>query len=171
MRRVTEEQLVLWLVTSRPLEISLRLYKHREDHCFFTGSVKNFASEPVRIGQQAYIYLISYVPKTPFPTDELLEYDLIIHTQQEDKALQDCIPNLMYEGQKRPVFICKPQLNYVLYGSCRKPHYSSKDALLRIDRELEETLESAEQRPALLIMAGDQIYADDVAGPMLVAIH
>ena len=171
MRRVTKEQLVLWLVTSRPLEISLRLYKHRDDHCFFTGSIKKFASEPVRIGEQAYIYLINYVPKISFPTDELLEYDLIIHTQQGDKTLQDCIPNLMYEGQKRPVFLCKPQLNHVLYGSCRKPHYPSKDALLRIDKELGEILESAEQRPALLIMAGDQIYADDVAGPMLVAIH
>ena len=105
MRRVTEEQLVLWLVTSRPLEISLRLYKHGEDHFYFTGRIENFAPEPVRIGQQAYIYLISYVPKTPFPTDELLEYDLIIHTQQGDKTLQDCIPNLMYEGQKRPVFL------------------------------------------------------------------
>ena len=49
MRRVTQEQLVLWLVTSRPLEISLCLYKHRDDHCFFTGSIKNFAPEPVRI--------------------------------------------------------------------------------------------------------------------------
>jgi hypothetical protein len=171
LRRVTQEQLVLWLVTSRPLEISLCLYKHRDDHCFFTGSIKSFAPKPVRIGERAYIYLISYVPKIPFPIDELLEYDLIIHTQQGDKTLQDCIPNLVYKGQKRPVFLCKPQLDHVLYGSCRKPHYPSKDALLRIDSELGESLESAEQRPALLIMAGDQIYADDVAGPMLVAIH
>jgi hypothetical protein len=171
LRRVTQEQLVLWLVTSRPLEISLCLYKHRDDHCFFTGSIKSFAPKPVRIGERAYIYLISYFPKIPFPIDELLEYDLIIHTQQGDKTLQDCIPNLLYKGQKRPVFLCKPQLDHVLYGSCRKPHYPSKDALLRIDSELGETLESAEQRPALLIMAGDQIYADDVAGPMLVAIH
>ena len=171
LRRVTQEQLVLWLVTSRPLEISLCLYKHRDDHSFFTGSIKSFSPKPVRIGERAYIYLISYFPKIPFPIDELLEYDLIIHTQQGDKTLQDCIPNLVYKGQKRPVFLCKPQLDHVLYGSCRKPHYPSKDALLRIDSELGETLESAEQRPALLIMAGDQIYADDVAGPMLVAIH
>ncbi len=171
LRRVTQEQLVLWLVTSKPLEISLCLYKHRDAHCFFTGSINSFAPKPVRIGQRAYIYLISYVPKIPFPTDELLEYDLIIQTQQGDKTLQDCIPDLLYKGQKRPVFLCKTQLDHVLYGSCRKPHYPSKDALLRIDSELGETLESAEQRPALLIMAGDQIYADDVAGPMLVAIH
>ncbi len=171
LRRVTQEQLVLWLVTSKPLEISLCLYKHRDAHCFFTGSINSFAPKPVRIGQRAYIYLINYVPKTPFPTDELLEYDLVIHTHQGDKALQDCIPNLVYKGQQRPVFLCKPRLDHVLHGSCRKPHYPSKDALLRIDSELGETLESAEQRPALLIMAGDQIYADDVAGPMLVAIH
>jgi len=171
LRRVTQDQLVLWLVTSRPLEISLCLYTHSDDHCFFSGNIESFAPKPVRIGERAYIYLISYLPQTPFPTDELLEYDLVIHTQQGDKTLQDYIPDLVYEGQKRPVFLCKPQLEHVLYGSCRKPHYPSKDALLRIDSELGETLESAEQRPALLVMAGDQIYADDVAGPMLVAIH
>src|SRR5690606_24684040 len=28
-----------------------------------------------------------------------------------------------------------------------------------------------QERPALLLMTGDQVYADDVAGPMLRAIH
>ena len=167
LRRVTQNQLVLWLVTSRSLEISLCLYKHGDDHCFFTGNIKNFASEPVQIGHRAYINLINYVPKTPFPTDTLLEYDLIIHSPEGDKTLQDCISDLVYDGQKRSVFLCKTQLDHVLHGSCRKPHYPSKDALLRIDSELDEILESAEQRPALLIMTGDQIYADDVAGPWL----
>ena len=42
---------------------------------------------------------------------------------------------------------------------------------MRVDACLEETCEQADGRPALLMMSGDQIYADDVAGPMLSAIH
>ena len=70
LRRVTQEQLVIWLVTSRPLEISLCLYKHRDGQCIFSGNINSFAPIPVRIGQQAYIYLISYFPENPFPTDD-----------------------------------------------------------------------------------------------------
>ena len=125
----------------------------------------------MQIGKRAYIYLIDYVANTPLPVNTLLEYDLTFHSSLEDRALVDCIPGLLYTGQKRPVFVIKPQLDHVLHGSCRKPHYSSKDALLRIDKELAETVEQKEKRPALLIMTGDQIYADDVGGPMLVAIH
>ena len=37
------------------------------------------------------------------------------------------------------------------------------------DRLADQT--QASQRPALLLMSGDQVYVDDVAGPMLCAIH
>lgn len=63
------------------------------------------------------------------------------------------------------------QLDHVLHGSCRKPHYASEDALLRVDQVLAQSVNDPADRPALLMMAGDQIYADDVAGPMLSAIH
>ncbi len=171
LRRLTKDQLVIWLVTSRPLEISLSLFHHKDGLCFFSGNIADFSPKPVQIGQRAHVYLIDYIPQTPLPTDELLEYDLTIHSPRGNKTLTDCIPGLVYDGQKRPLFIIKPQLDHVLHGSCRKPHYPSKDALLRIDEELADTIEQEDKRPALLIMGGDQIYADDVAGPMLVAIH
>jgi hypothetical protein len=43
--------------------------------------------------------------------------------------------------------------------------------LVRADELLIETQEDSAKRPALMMMTGDQIYADDVAGPMLRAIH
>ncbi len=171
LRRVTEDQIVIWLVTSRPLDISLSLFLHADDKCFFSGNIEDFSPHPVQIGRRAYIYLIDYTAISPFPVDTLLEYDLTFHSSLGDKTLTDYLPGLVYTGQKRPVFVVKPQLDHVLHGSCRKPHYPSGDALLRIDVELAETVEQQEKRPALLIMTGDQIYADDVGGPMLVAIH
>lgn len=151
--------------------MSLSLYHHQEGHCIFSGNCRDFSPQPVQIGERAYIYLIDYIADTPFPVDTLLEYDLTIHSNPEGRALADSIPDLVYAGQKRPVFAVKPQLDHVLHGSCRKPHYPSKDALLRIDAELADTVKQTGKRPSLLIMTGDQIYADDVGGPMLVAIH
>jgi len=171
LRRLTKNHLVIWLATSRPLDISLSLFRHQDSRCFFSADIQEFSPRPVQIGQHAHIYLIDYVPETDFPTDELLEYDLIIHSDQEDRTLADCIPGLVYKGHKRPIFTVKQKIDHVLHGSCRKPHYPSKDALLRIDEELAETVEQEAGRPALLIMGGDQIYADDVGGPMLVAMH
>ena len=57
-----------------------------------------------------------------------------------------------------------------MHGSCRKPHHPAADGLLCADRLLQAN-PNPEQRPAVLMMTGDQVYADDVAGPMLRAIH
>ncbi|WP_163335763.1 alkaline phosphatase D family protein [Desulfopila sp. IMCC35008] len=169
LRRLTSRHLVLWLTTSRPLEMSLHLYRHSDGQCLFSGKTEAFSPQPVRVGESAYISLIDY--RGEIPQDELLEYDLIVHNGQEEKSLTDYFPNIVYPGQKRPVFVCKSRLDHIFHGSCRKPHYPSKDALLRVDGELASTVTKPEERPALLMMGGDQIYADDVGGPMLVAIH
>ncbi len=42
---------------------------------------------------------------------------------------------------------------------------------MRTDAWLAERREAPEAWPAWLLMTGDQVYADDVAGPLLVAIH
>ncbi len=57
------------------------------------------------------------------------------------------------------------------HGSCRKPHHDSEDAFMGLDREIEATVDNMAERPGFLMLTGDQIYADDVAGPMLQAIH
>ncbi len=137
LRRLTQKQIVLWVVTPRQTEMTLCVYRHEDGHCFFSEKIKDIAAEPLQIGLRAFIYLIDYVPSTSFPTNELLEYDLIIHTNQGDKTLKDCIPDLVYKGQERPVFVIKPQLDHVLHGSCRKPHHPSGDAFYGLTRSLQ----------------------------------
>lgn len=171
LRRLTENQLVLWLATSRPLEMSLSLFKQEGDDCLFSDRVENFSPKPVQIGKRAFIYLITCTLDSPLPVNTLLEYDLHFHSQSGKETLAEKLPELIYPGQQRPLFVYKPKLNHILHGSCRKPHYPSADALLRVDEELAQSLTDTEKRPALLFMIGDQIYADDVGGPMLVAIN
>ncbi|MDJ0622536.1 MAG: alkaline phosphatase D family protein [Desulfocapsaceae bacterium] len=170
LRRLTANDLVLWLATSKPLQMSLHLYAD-DGSAIFSGDIAEFSAEPMRIGKRAYIYIIHYRPLEPFPANTLFEYDLVVHTENDEKSLIDYFPEIAYPGRKRPVIVFKPQLDHLLHGSCRKPHYSSEDALLRIDDELAKKVDNVEERFSLMIMTGDQIYADDVGGPMLVAIH
>lgn len=170
LRRLTTEEMVLWLATSRPLQLSLRLYD-KNGVTLFAGDVDDVSPEPIQIGEHAYIYLIHYRFTKSLPTNTLFDYDLLVHDENEQKRLIDYFPEIVYQGRKRPNIVIKNQLDHILHGSCRKPHYSSEDALLRIDEELAKTVDNIDERFSLMIMTGDQIYADDVGGPMLAAIH
>lgn len=168
IRRLLPEQMVLWLVTREPLNASLAVH-YAEDQVISIPCDE--ITQTVAVGESAYINLITFNAETPLPENSWLSYDLHCVVEGEERNLSSLLPGLMYEGEARPHFVLKTQLNDLLHGSCRKPHYPSKDALLRVDEVLDNSKSSIEQRPALLMMSGDQIYADDVAGPMLSAVH
>jgi hypothetical protein len=83
------------------------------------------------------------------------------------------IPGLCYDGYKRPNFRFNSLLHKVTHGSCRKPHFNGTDALPQLDNLVADELSNTgkENRPDMMLMTGDQVYVDDVAGPMLKAIH
>ncbi|HJQ35112.1 MAG TPA: hypothetical protein VJ866_23380 [Pyrinomonadaceae bacterium] len=62
-----------------------------------------------------------------------------------------------------------PVLNQlrILHGSCRKPHADGFDALVATDVMIEFDHSRPDDRPHQLFLTGDQIYADDVARPLL----
>jgi len=171
VRRLTPDHLVIWLATSKVLHILLELYHHIDSVPFFSGNIEEFAGKPIQIGTNCFIYLIDFKSPRPLPIDELFEYDLLFQSGTEKTSLAEEVPYLFYEGQNRPVVAIKSKLDHIFHGSCRKPHYPSPDALLRVDEELIRNIDKIDKRPALLMMTGDQIYADDVGGPMLTAIH
>lgn len=127
--------------------------------------------QQIQIGQHAFINLISINTVLPLPEEQLLEYDFRFLSAKEELGLNDLITDLCYPNQSLPSFTIKSKINKILHGSCRKPHFDSPDGLRQIDKLLATTDFPAPDRPALIMMSGDQIYADDVAGPMLVAIH
>lgn len=55
----------------------------------------------------------------------------------------------------------------VLYGSCRKLHGDDEDNLVIADRIISENFFDLRRRPSALFLIGDQIYADNVAGPII----
>ena len=55
----------------------------------------------------------------------------------------------------------------IAHGSCRKPHGWGMDAMPILDKLIGREPSSPTKRPHYLFLTGDQIYADDVALPLL----
>ncbi|MCK5831796.1 MAG: alkaline phosphatase D family protein [Methylococcales bacterium] len=162
LRRVTPNIVCVWLATDRQLNLSLTVLKDGTS----IGVSKNKEINQCRLGKHLYIYLLqaNTIDKDSlFPLDTLLNYQIEINNKKLDlKAL-----NLTYAGASNPSFFIPSQIKNLLQGSCRKPHGSSTDALGLGDVELEITHNDIHKRPALLLLTGDQIYADDVSDSLL----
>ncbi|PWB30433.1 hypothetical protein DCO48_20440 [Pseudomonas sp. SDI] len=163
LRRLESSRMVIWLVGSQPLHAQL---------CLPNGDaeVGPMACTTLAIGRHAYIHLIDVSFGTPLPFDVPVDYDVILDTPTGPQGIADWATHLLYDGRRYPNVVLRSRIDQLLHGSCRKPHHSAADGLLCADRLL-ATPHTPEQRPALLMMNGDQIYADDVAGPMLRSIH
>ena len=167
LRRMEPDRLVLWLVASRALDLQLWLRADGEEprtqsldaHC-----------QRLPLGRHAVLHLIDLSLEQALPQDVRIAYDLQIVEDQGTRGMADWAPHLLYDGAEHADFILRSRVDQLLHGSCRKPHHAASDGLLCADRLLAEQ-HDATQRPALLLMSGDQVYVDDVAGPMLCAIH
>ncbi|VXC73290.1 conserved hypothetical protein [Pseudomonas sp. 9AZ] len=170
LRRMEAQRLVLWLVGSRPLSLTLQL-SHGDSPEPQRLPLHGDSCQVIQIGEQAFIHLIDLKLEAPLPCDVQIDYDLLIEQpDQSEMGIADWAPHLLYDGVTQANFVLRAQLDHLLHGSCRKPHHPAADGLLCADRLLAEA-HAPEQRPALLLMSGDQIYADDVSGPILRAIH
>ncbi|SFQ01522.1 alkaline phosphatase D family protein [Pseudomonas borbori] len=163
LRRLEPGRVVLWLVASRPLALQLCLNEQCHplaEHC-----------RQLPLGRHAVLHLIDLPLAERLPQDARIAYDLqILDPGQAPRGLADWAPHLLHEGETRADFVLKSRIDQLLHGSCRKPHHSAADGLLCADRLLAAE-RGAAQRPALLLLNGDQVYADDVSGPLLCAIH
>lgn len=77
---------------------------------------------------------------------------------------------LGYAPNARPGFALPPaELKdlRLAHASCRKPHGEGTDALPILDTIIRQSYTSPTERPHQLFLTGDQIYADDVAEPLL----
>ncbi|MCG6542811.1 alkaline phosphatase family protein [Pseudomonas sp. KSR10] len=169
LRRVQARRLVLWLVASEPL--SLRLMLQPEGETPRSLAVEGEACRLLRIGTWAWLHLIDLQLDTPLPVDRLIEYDLLISHQGAEQGIAEWAPHLLHASASRPAFVVRSRHDDLLHGSCRKPHHPAADGLVTVDALIADARQTPERWPAALLMTGDQIYADDVAGPTLVAIH
>lgn len=182
LRRLETNRLTFWLAVRAPADVKLELLPQGGDPQTYELSKKQAEVNLISAGTHLHYLLIDLPLHQPLPQDVWVNYRLSLRMADDEAAgWQDhtaWAPDLCYEGQSLPGFLLSSKVSSLLHGSCRKPHHESGDGLVAADQFLAkhiasngETKIDQEKWPAALVMSGDQIYSDDVAGPMLRAIH
>ena len=165
VRKVTSTECHIWVVTSNADSPTLNL---SANEVVVSG---NCQRETIRVGKYAFIHLLSFTSSEPFEDTARIGYSLSFSDDAQQASWENEQRGLLYDGQPSLCFHYTETPETILHGSCRKPHFHSDDALAQVDVLHKIAFKKQNDFPDLLLMTGDQIYADDVAGPMLKAIH
>ena len=198
LRRIEARRLVLWLATSQVARLRLELNLGEAGTAIHELEPGTPACRHLAAGRHLHYLLVDVPLATPLPVGRWIGYRLALAPLDPlaPPAWQDLsqwAPDLCYPGRTSPGFVFLPQVASLLHGSCRKPHYPSGDGLAAADRLLAELITAGDQAmaagppdtrgtndargaalpswPSALVLTGDQIYADDVGGPLLRAIQ
>lgn len=156
VRRAEPHAIKLQLVSDSPLTLRAHL---AEKECICEV-------EQIQLGEKLFFYACVLKPQQgQFASDTPLGYRLF-DRQTELDLTPFCYPN-----QPCPQVVIPKKLSHVLHGSCRNPHHYSDDSLAVAAKRCTLARQHQQQEPQLLLLSGDQIYADDVAGAMLQAIY
>lgn len=161
LRKTTSSEVVIWVVTSRCLRGEVLLCDESTGEEILRQNIGDF--EQIQIGSNAWVTLL-HIQKS-LPVKVALSYDLLT----PEGSLSVLVPSLMYGEETKPNFWISNEADYILHGSCRNPDHHSSDALVAADQKVSQ--KRINSRPDILMMSGDQIYADHVSGPLLNAIH
>lgn len=191
LRQCAPTRLVCWLAVREPVRLRIRLEPDG-------GTLRELELTPgeagcrlLTAGTHLHYMLIDLRFDQPLPQDCWIGYSIALQVlAAPDHEWLDCTdwaPDLCYPGRRSPGFVLPSRIRSLLHGSCRKPHHAGGDGLIEADCLLDSLLSQAAPQtaqhaasegpealpawPSVLVMTGDQVYADDVAGPMLHAIH
>ena len=176
VRRAEPTRVWFWFATDGPAAISVSLY-----HYPAGGGPRQLAGQSAptdqrtgRLGANLCVHLVG-VPVAPgaWPagTDTaLFHYDAAV--DGDDLAALGLLAgadSIAYPGEPLPGFPLHRdgRVTTLLHGSCRRLHSDEPDAYHAIDDILKTRFRDAAARPAALFLTGDQIYADNVAGPLI----
>jgi hypothetical protein len=187
LRRLTPQRLTLWLATRAPARLRLALDAGEGAPRIFTLEPGMRTCQCLVAGKHLRYLLVDLGLTEALPTDRWIGYSIALQPLDTPGAdwqwWSDWAPDLAYPDEPSPRFRLPTRLGALLHGSCRKPHFGGGDGLVQADRLLARCLKAVDGSlpadaaealadwPSLLVLTGDQIYADDVAGPMLRAVH
>lgn len=172
LRRVARHECFVWIALSRECDVRLEIYDSaagEEASPKILAASTQDTNQHVCIGERLHIYLLK--ASGELPRNTILEYDVFVGSENLEKL---GLGVLALPGFKRPSFFLSEDRQNLIVGSCRKPHgglseppHLSFDALAHAWTLLKDSASDLSQRPSTLLLLGDQIYADDVAGPLL----
>lgn len=168
LRRTTKNRVCVWLATSGPMQLQLTI-SDTQDNQLGTGGMDAMNLKGIQLGEHLFVHLLQARSEQPtgYPVDTLMYYriDKISDGTGSPLFSDEEIRQLVYGTHPYPSFFIPSALKNLLHGSCRKPHgkCTSADALSHGHNLMQETWEDLDNRPAILLLTGDQIYADDVS--------
>lgn len=179
LRRVTLNRVCVWFATEKKMSFKLTVLKGTEVIGVSDFTKTDISMEQCQLGNNLFVYLLVAQPIDvggTFPFDELLSYQINLMTDNTEQALNLKALGLTYGDNANPTFFIPQQLKRLLHGSCRKPHghvvqnEPNFDALSLGDSEIAANHSELNTRPAVLLLTGDQIYADDVADSIFILL-
>jgi hypothetical protein len=169
LRSTTPNRVCVWLALNYDAHLTLEVLTLDRAIVGMSKPDKLSASR-FQVGKNLYVYLLQAHPtenQVLFATETLYYYRLF-DEQANPPEINLKAAHLTYGEHNYPVFHIPNRLKSVLHGSCRKPHGGvGEDCLAVGDHLLAETYSDISQRPDLLLLTGDQIYADDVDASLL----
>lgn len=162
LRRVDRTHASVWLALVRGDDVALHVRRAGQP----ATEVSTAPVAPVQVGAHLWLALLtSGAPGGTFGSGELFEYRISSPGWAEPDWTDVAI------GTALPAFPGPPSdLDdlVVLHSSCRKAHGGGRDGLATAAAIVAERVAAGEAsaRPHLLILSGDQIYADEVAAPL-----
>ncbi len=181
VRHTTQAVVSVWIALKEPGTLTLKIFENDQK----TGVARSGSCDTVALGAHLHIALITVDCVTkPLSLGILYYYDIDFFTTNHvgsslstTTVLYGGINKITYPAASLPSFVLPPaDINRlrIAHGSCRKPHGSDDgdpDALSILDKEIGDNLKDVKNRPQLLFLTGDQVYADDVADVLLFMIQ
>lgn len=189
LRHTTADTFTVWFVSTQKVNAHVHLFDNNSKPKSYPQNALEQVT--IRAGEACFMHTLIVSSENLFNDQERYFYDIELHDVEPHKDQQNnrsfvsqLLPNTLYPKQNKYSFVFCKNLKKVIHGSCRKAHFQGQDALPQLDKLIAQSMESESEwvsenndtktqhtRPDLLLFTGDQVYVDDVAGPMLCAIH
>ncbi|SEF96740.1 alkaline phosphatase D family protein [Vibrio hangzhouensis] len=163
LRKTDRQQLSLWMATSvAPEKLQVMLMMNGDT------TFDDIPQHQV-VQISAKLWIVQFHNHLAISDSNKFCYDIVWRDNHSSVLSED----IRYSGLNHVEVQLSDKADYILHGSCRNPHDKPEDSLIQADVLFEKTrmASGAHTLPDIMLLSGDQIYADHVAGPMLVAIH
>jgi hypothetical protein len=181
LRSTEPESVTVWVALKQACQVELTISETLASGNEIGNSLFKETRSTVALGK--FLHIVAVTARSEMgqrlSSDRLYAYDLRFtdSTQQTEYPLEQALVSnryarvsISYFAHQKPTFALPPQqIDHlrIVHGSCRKPHGDGFDALPILDCLIEEAASQPQQRPHQIFLTGDQIYADDVADPLL----
>jgi hypothetical protein len=176
LRRAEPQRICIWIATDAPANGLAEVLQFPDSYrpglpleIIGASRADSDTTRTVRLGERLYVTLIQAYPDAgAFPQDRLLAYDLVLDGRRlADLGLLSGPNRIAYDGMPLPTFLLASQTSSLLHGSCRNLGGPGLDALPCGDEVIGRHVGEVILRPSVLILDGDQIYADHFPPPLI----